>query len=329
MSVFLELSMAHVFINQIQPGQQINDIYLISQPVLRNTTRGDLYIAMFLSDKTGKLNCRVWQATEELFNSLPNEGFVHIKGKSELYQNALQIVADQLMAVPPEKVNVDDYLPRTEKNIRQMFDEITQTLSAIKNPFLKALVDEFLKDKPLMKKFCTAPAATQNHHTYIGGLLEHTHNMLNVAKAVMPYYPQLQTDLVLAGIFLHDMGKTEELSYDMAFTYTDSGQLLGHIALTILMVDGKAKSLENAGLAIDRQILENIEHIILSHHGQYEFGSPKLPMTAEAFLISYLDNIDAKINQVTDKIENEPGESAWTSYIKALESKLYRKRVVE
>jgi len=237
--------MAHIFINQIEPGRQINDIYLVSQPILRSTTRGDLYIAMFVSDKTGKLNCRVWQATEELFNSLPKEGFVQIKGRSELYQNALQIVADQLMPVAAGKVNIDDYLPRTEKDIPQMFSEVTQLLSAIKNPFIKALVDEFLRDKELMKKFCMAPAATQNHHSYIGGLLEHTNNMLNVAKAVMPYYPQLQSDLVLAGIFLHDMGKTEELSYDMAFTYTDSGQLLGHIALTILMVSDKTRTLES------------------------------------------------------------------------------------
>lgn len=321
--------MAHVFINQIQPGQQVNDIYLISQPVLRSTTRGDLYIAMYVSDKTGKLNCRVWQATEELFNSLPKEGFVQIKGRSELYQNTLQIVADQLMSVSAEKVKVDDYLPRTEKNIQQMFEEIIQILAVIKNPFIKALVDEFLKDKELMKKFCTAPAATQNHHSYIGGLLEHTHSMLSVAKAIMPYYPQLQSDLVLAGIFLHDMGKTEELSYDMAFSYTDSGQLIGHIVQTILMVSNKTKVLEKAGLTVDKQILENLEHIILSHHGQYEFGSPKLPMTAEAFLVSLLDNIDAKINQVTERIENEPGETNWTAYVKTLEAKLYRKRVVD
>jgi 3'-5' exoribonuclease len=125
------------------------------------------------------------------------------------------------------------------------------------------------------------------------------------------------------------MGKTEELSYDMAFSYTDSGQLIGHIVLTAIMVNKKAEAIEKAGTAVDKQILENIEHIILSHHGQYEFGSPRLPMTAEAFLISYLDNIDAKINQVTEKIESEPGESNWTGFVKSLESKLYRKKVVD
>jgi len=321
--------MAHIFIDQLQPGTTIDDIYMISQPILRSTTRGDLYIAMFVSDKTGRLNGRIWQATEELYNSLPKEGFAHIKGRSEIYQNAMQIVGDHISAVPAEKVDINDYLPRTEKNIKQMFDDTVKIAAEIKNPFLKSLTNAFISDKELMKKFCTAPGGTQNHHGYIGGLLEHTNNMLNVAKAMMPFYPQLQSDLVLAGIFLHDMGKTEELSYEMAFGYTDSGQLIGHIVMTVKMVEKKAEALEKTGVAIDRQILESLEHIILSHHGQYEFGSPKLPMTAEAFLISYLDNIDAKINQVTDKIDSEPGDSNWTGFVKSLDSKLYRKKLVD
>ena len=316
--------MAHIFINEIQPGATIDGIYMINQPVLRSTTRGDLYIAMYVSDKSGRVNGRIWQATEELYNSLPKEGFANIKGRSEVFQNALQIVADHITTVPAEKVDINDYLPRTGKDVRRMFEETTKIVSEIKNPFLKALIKEFLSDKELMKNFCKAPGGTANHHSFIGGLLEHTHNMLNVAKAMLPFYPQLQSDLVLAGIFLHDMGKTEELSYDMAFGYTDSGQLLGHITLTINMVEEKAAAIE-----VDKEILESLEHIILSHHGQYEFGSPKLPMTAEAFLISYLDNIDAKINQVTEKIENEPGESNWTGFVKSLESKLYRKKLVD
>jgi len=325
-----EFFMAHIFINQIQPGISIDDIYLISQPVLRSTTRGDLYIALYASDKTGKLNCRFWQATENLFNSLPKEGFVRIKGKSELYQNNLQIVANQFFPVSTdEEIKIDDYLPRTEKNISKMFKEVTAILTEIKNPFIKALVNEFITDKELMQKFYTAPAATQYHHSYIGGLLEHTHNMLNAAKAILPFYPKLQSDLVLGGIFLHDMGKTAELSYDMAFSYTDSGQLLGHIVQTTFIVNEKVAKLRQDNVEIDLPVLDSIMHIIVSHHGQYEFGSPRLPMTAEAFLVSLLDNIDAKINQVTDKIENEPGDNNWTSYIKSLEAKLYRKRVVE
>jgi 3'-5' exoribonuclease len=321
--------MAHLYIEQIQPGQQINDIYLISQAVLRSTTNGKLYIAMFVGDKSGKTNGRVWNATEELFKSLPKEGFVQIIGRSELYQNNLQIVADKLSPASAEKINIDDYLPKTTKDIGQMYKGMIEILTEIKNPFLKTLVDEFIKDKELMKKFCKAPAATQNHHSYIGGLLEHTANMLSAAKAIMPCYPQLQSDLVLAGIFLHDMGKTEELSYDMAFSYTDSGQLLGHIVQTTFMINNKVAGLKQANVEINQPILDSILHIILSHHGQYEFGSPKLPMTAEAYLVSFLDNIDAKINQVTDKIETDPSQDNWTAFVRALDSKLYRKRVTD
>ncbi|MFA6176097.1 MAG: HD domain-containing protein [Phycisphaerae bacterium] len=316
--------MAHLFIDQVQAGQQINDVYLISQAVLRSTTNGKLYIAMFVADKTGKTNGRVWNATEELFKSLPKEGFVQIIGRSELYQNTLQIVADKIAAVPSDKINIDDYLPRTPKNIKQMYEEMLKILGEIKNPSVKALVDEFIKDKELMKKFCKAPAAMSNHHSYLGGLLEHTHNMLNSAKAILPCYPHLQADLVLAGIFLHDMGKTEELSYEMAFGYTDRGQLIGHIVQTALMVDQKADAIE-----ISQTILDSITHIILSHHGEYEFGSPKLPMTAEAYLVNFLDNIDAKMNQIMEKIETDPSQDNWTGFIKSLDSKLYRKRVVD
>ncbi len=321
--------MGHIFINQLQPGTTIDDVYMISQPILRSTTRGDLYIAMFVGDRTGKVNGRIWQATEELFNSLPKEGFVHIKGRSEVYQNALQIVGDRIAVVSAEKVNINDYLPRTEKDIKQMFDDTIKIVSEIKHPFLRLLIGQFLNDQELMKKFCMAPGGTANHHSYIGGLLEHTNNILNAAKAILPFYPQLQADLVIAGIFLHDMGKTEELTYSMAFGYSDCGQLLGHITLTVNMVERKAANLQSAGHKINREILDCLEHIILSHHGQYEFGSPKLPMTAEAFLVSYLDNIDAKVNQVTGKIESEPGESNWTAFVKGLDSKIYRKRVVD
>ncbi|GAI73354.1 unnamed protein product, partial [marine sediment metagenome] len=174
---------------------------------------------------------------------------------------------------------------------------------------------------------CKAPAAAKLHHNYLGGLLEHTHNTLRIAQAVLPFYPEVQADLVLAGVFLHDMGKTEELTYDMAFSYTDSGQLIGHITQTIIMISKKAESLAEKGTKIDQHILNCIEHIVLTHHGQYEFGSPKLPATAEAFMVNYIDDLDAKINQVTKAIDNETSDSDWTSWQRALETRIYRKRI--
>jgi len=321
--------MAHLFIKDVKPGQQLNEVYMITQPVLRNTTRGDLYIAMYISDRTGKLNGRMWQVTESIYNQLPSEGFVHIRGKSELYQGALQIVINDIVVVEADKVNLADYMPKTEKNVAEMFKETKQILAGIKNADLKTLVSEFLGDTDLMRQFCTAPAAMKLHHSYLGGLLEHTHNMLKVAVAILPLYPKIQGELVLAAIFLHDMAKTRELSYDIGFSYTDSGQLLGHIVQGVTMVNNKAQTLAKKGVIINKELLSNLEHIIVAHHGQYDFGSPKLPATAEAFFVKYVDDLDAKMNQVVGAIENEPGDSDWTAWINSLQSRLYRKRVIE
>lgn len=259
----MEQVMAHKFINEIEPGVQINDIYMVKEPILRSTTKGDLYIAMFIADRTGQLNGRMWQASEEIYNALPKPGFVHIQGRSELYQNNLQLVVNSISVVEPAKVQLDDFLARTDKDVTQMLAEIKDILNKIKNTQLKAIVNEFLNDGELMKKFCTAPAAMAMHHSCIGGLLEHTHNMLRIAAAILPLYEQVQPDLVLAGIFLHDIGKTEELTYDITFSYTDTGQLIGHIVQSMIMLHKKADALAEKGSFIDRTILDSLGHIIL------------------------------------------------------------------
>ena len=319
--------MAHKFINEIGPGQTINDIYLVRDPILRSTTKGDLYIAMYVCDRTGQLNGRMWQATELIYNSLPNPGFVHIQGRSELYQNNLQIIVNNVTIVDAGKVTLTDFLARTEKDTGQMFSQVKEMVAGIKNSQLKALVDWFWADDELMEQVRNAPAAIKLHHNCLGGLLEHTHNMLRLAVAILPLYPKVQSDLVLAGIFLHDIGKTAEIGYDMAFSYTDSGQLIGHIVQGLLMINEKADALAAEGTPIDKSILDALGHIILSHHGQYEFGSPKLPATAEAFMVNYIDDLDAKINQVTAAIDSEQSDSNWTAWKNALQTRLYKKRI--
>ena len=321
--------MAHLYVKDIQAGQQIQDTYMVTQPVLRNTTKGDLYIAMFLSDKTGKVNSRMWQATQELYQALPTEGFVAIRGKSELYQGNMQLVVNDIQVVEPDQVRLMDYMPRTENNIGEMFDQAKAILGTIENKDLKLITDAFLNDQELMKQFCIAPAAMMMHHNYLGGLLEHTLNMLNVAQVLFPLYPKIQKDLVLAAILLHDMAKTQELSYKIGFSYTDRGQLLGHIIQGTQMITQKADDLKADGTPIDPEILDCLLHIIVSHHGQYDFGSPKLPATPEAFMVNYIDNLDAKMNQTMTLIENEPGDDNWTAYQRSLETKLYRNRVLE
>ena len=319
--------MDHTFVNQIEPGQQINDVYLVKDPILRSTSRGDLYIAMFLSDKTGQLNGRMWQATEVIYKALPKPGFIHLKGRSELYQNNLQIVVNEVSVIDPGKVNIDDFLAHTEKDIDQMFAEICDIVGRIENSQLKALAEEFLADEQVMAKFRKAPGGVKLHHNCIGGLLEHTHNMLRVALVILPMYPKVQADLVLAGVFLHDIGKTDELEYDMAFSYTDTGQLIGHVVRSYLMIHQKADALRAAGTRIDQEVLDSLGHIILSHHGQYEFGSPKLPATPEAFMVCLIDDLDAKVDQVTSAIDEDLGEGNWTAWRNALQTRLYRRRL--
>ena len=319
--------MGHKFVNQIGPGETIDDIYIVNNPILRSTTRGDLYIAMFLSDRTGQLNGRMWQATEAVYKAIPQPGFIRVQGRSELYQNNLQVIVNQISVVDADKVQIEDFLARTDKDIGKMFAEVKETVGRIENPQLKALVEEFLADTELMERFCNAPAAMKLHHACIGGLLEHTHNVLRVALAILPFYPSIQRDLVLAGVFLHDIGKTEELAYDMAFSYTDSGQLIGHVAKSLLMINQKAEALRSQGVQIEQATLDALGHIILSHHGAYEFGSPKLPATPEAFMVNCVDDLDAKISQVTEALNNEVGDSNWTAWKNALQTRLYRKRL--
>ncbi len=319
---------AHKFINEIGPGEVVNGVYVVREPILRSTTRGDLYIAMFLCDRTGQLNGRMWQASEAVYKALPKPGFVHVQGRSELYQNNLQIVVNNVVTVDPSKVAVDDYLARTQKDCNLMLKEVREIVGTIRHPDLAALCKAFLDDKPLMQSFSNAPGGMKMHHDCIGGLLEHTHNMLRVAQTILPLYPQVQADLVLAGIFLHDIGKTEELAYDMAFSYTDSGQLIGHISKSLLMIHRKAEDLRAKGTPVKAEVLDSLSHIILAHHGAYEFGSPKLPATAEAFMVYYIDDLDAKMNQVTSAIDGEmSSESNWTAWQNTLQTRLYRKRI--
>jgi 3'-5' exoribonuclease len=319
--------MPHKFVNEIEPGETVSDVYVVNQPILRSTTRGDLYIAMFLSDRTGQVNGRMWQATETIYKALPKPGFVHIDGRSELYQNNLQVIINNISVVDSSQVNLEDFLARTDKDTAAMFAEVKEIVGGIEHPQLKAIVEEFLADSELMDRLCNGPGGVSLHHNYLGGLLEHTWNMLRVAVGILPLYPEVQRDLVLAGLFLHDIGKTKELTYDMAFSYTDSGQLMGHISLGLVMLSEKVRALAAKGTAIDKVILDSLGHIMLSHHGAYEFGSPKLPATPEAFMVYFIDDLDAKINMVTKTIEEDLSDSDWTAWKSALETRLYRKRI--
>jgi len=313
---------------QLTPAERIEQVFLISQPQLRTTTRGDYYIAAFLSDSTGKLNGRMWQASEAIFNALPEEGFVFVKGRTENYQGALQMVIESLRPVDICEVNLEDFMPITDKDIPAMFSRLREIITEeIKNPHLARLARAFLDDQDLMRLFQQAPAAITLHHAYIGGLLEHTLALLELGRVVLPLYPQLDADLVLTGLFLHDIGKTSELDYDLSFKYSDQGRLIGHLVKATLLIEDKIKKLDESAPEPFPPLLKNcLIHIVLSHHGSREFGCPVLPSTPEAFAVHYLDNLDSKINLTLSEIKKETGNARWTNFINALDAPLFKVR---
>jgi len=317
----------HRFIAELQPGERVeDDVFLIKSKDLRTTTQGGLYIHAVLVDKTGQVPARMWQATEDIFHNMPEGGFLRLKGRAENYKGNLQFIIDAVRPAEPGSYDPRDFLPVTRKNVNQMWTRLTEILGTVRNPDLQELIREFLSDHDLMEKFRRAPAAANMHHAYIGGLLEHTLNLLELGIKVIPLYPKLSLDLVLAGLFLHDIGKAAELTYEMAIAYSDDGQLLGHITQAVIWIDQKAQAVaKRSGNSFPHELLTVLQHIVLSHHGQYEFGSPKLPAFPEAVAIHYLDNLDAKVSMFLNAIEQDRDAAGrWANFNQALQTKVYK-----
>ena len=323
--------MARRFIAELKPGERIDEeVFLIRSKDLRTTTQGGLYIHAVLVDRTGQLVARMWQATEEMYADMPEGGFLRLKGRAENYKGNLQFIIDAMRPAEAGTFDIADFLPTTKHDIDEMFKRLTTILGEIKHADLSALVNEFLGDESLMARFRKAPAAAVMHHAYIGGLLEHTLSLLELAGVVIPRYPKLSLDLVLAGLFLHDIGKSAELSYETSIGYTDQGQLIGHIVQATIWIEQKAEQIAaRTGKPFPERLLWMVQHIILSHHGRYEFGSPKLPAIPEAIAIHHLDNLDAKVNQFLAEIENDRDPAShWTNYNRALETKVFKPDVM-
>jgi len=317
----------HRFIEQLRSGESIEQVFLVRDKDLRTTKNGDLYITCTLVDRTGSLPARLWQATESIHAGIPADGFLLVKGRVEDYKGNLQCIIDGCRPVPPEKVDLADYIATTPHDVEEMWSEMMEILRAVKNKHLLRLIKKFMEDRKLIAAVKRAPAAMQMHHAYVGGLVEHTLGVMRAAVALLPLYPRLSADLVLTGAFLHDIGKCAELAAETAIHYTDRGQLVGHITIAAIWVTEKAAAVAaEHDEAIPHNILNVLQHIILSHHGVFEYGSPKLPAVPEAFFINYLDNLDAKMWMTTRAIDGDPDETSnFTSKVYALETRVYKK----
>jgi 3'-5' exoribonuclease len=318
--------MGRRFVQQLSDGETIEEVFLVSDKQLRANRNGNLYLQVDLRDRTGSINARLWNAGEHLFRSFEEGDFVLIKGKVQLFQGALQMILSHIERTEAEKVELADFLPHTEHDVSKLLERLRTTLRKLGNPHLRAMAECFLMDEAFMHGFCTAPAGIRNHHAYVGGLLEHVVTLLDAAERLLPLYPELDRDMLISGVFLHDIGKVRELSYHRTFTYTDEGQLIGHLVIGVEMLNEKVSQAgELTGEPFPIELLLRLKHLILSHHGTYEFGSPKLPMTPEAIALHHLDNFDAKVHSFTRDIrEDRNATSAWTPFSQALQRRLFK-----
>lgn len=314
------------FVSQLGHNEQVSQVFLASDKQLRPNRNGNLYLQLQLSDRSGAISARLWNASENDYRAFENGDYVLVDGNTQLFQGNMQFIANAIRRARPDEVDDGDFLVLRGDEIDRMATRLAEILRTIQSPELRNLAECFLMDSEFMAKFTAAPAGMKNHHAYQGGLLEHVVGLMELVLAVAPRYPQLDQDKLLVGAFLHDAAKTDELSYDRDIAYTDEGQLLGHMVLAMTMIDDKVRDAERlSGEQFPRPLVTEIKHMVISHHGEYEFGSPKLPMTLEAVALHHLDNLDAKLASFTQLINDCPNvESNWTQYHTNLGRKLYK-----
>jgi 3'-5' exoribonuclease len=311
------------YINEIAPDQVITGIFLVQHKDVRQKKSGDPYLSLTLTDRTGDLDAKMWDNAAEAIPTFERDDFVRVKGLYQIFQNRPQLTVHKIAAVVDAEVDFADYFPASKRDRDEMFAELTAWISGISNPHLKALLEAFFADQRIALAYRTAPAAKSVHHAWLGGLIEHVLSLCQLAKVTAAHYPDVDFDLLLTGVILHDIGKIEELSYARGFRYSNVGQLLGHIVIGMRMVEEKLREVPDFPAPLRDLLL----HMILSHHGEMEFGSPKVPMFAEAMLLHHLDNLDSKMECIRGMVERDRlVEGAWTGYNSALDRAVLKKR---
>jgi 3'-5' exoribonuclease len=289
----------------------ITSNFVVVSKQIKPKKSGEPYLALTLGDRSGQLDAKMWDNVEEVLNAFEQDDFLKIKGLVNKYKNRFQLTVHKLRKLGESEIEFSDYLPKTTKNIDELWQTLTDFVASFQNPNLKSLVQAFMSDREIAAAYRNAPAAKTLHHAYIGGLLVPLVSLFRSCDLVCRNYPQVNRDLLLTGVFLHDIGKIHELAYNRSFSYTTRGQLLGHMIIELEMLQAKLALVP--GFPAELKTL--LEHLIISHHGEYEFGSPKLPMFPEALLLHYMDDLDSKMEAMRAHFEREADlESPWTSY---------------
>ena len=313
--------MKDLFISDLEPNKIITTTFLVKDKDLRTAKNGNAYLSLILGDKSGSLDAKMWDNVAEVEPTFDRDDFVKTRGLVQLYRNKQQLTVHRIRRCQESEVDLGDYFPKTNRDVEEMFGELLALVGRIVNPHLKRLLETLLNDSEFALKFKQAPAAKSLHHAWLGGLLEHTLSLCRLCQGMARHYPELDLDLLLAGAVLHDIGKTEELSYSRSFAYTTEGQLLGHMILELEIIHRKMAEIE--GFPPGLKTL--LQHLIISHHGQYEFGSPKLPMFPEALVLHCLDNLDSKLASMQDLIAGDTNpDPEWTAYNRMFERPIFK-----
>jgi 3'-5' exoribonuclease len=312
--------MKKYFITDIKAGDLVDDIFVLSEKNLAQKKDGNNFLNVTLSDKTGTIKGVVWDNVDQITAGVNSGDFVYVKGNVNEYKEALQLVIKNMETFSANEINPADFLPMTPRNIESMFERLVKITASVKPDYLNQLIQAFWNDREFVREFKTAPAAKKMHHAYIGGLLEHTLSMVSLAEKVAGHYGGIDRDLLIAGALLHDIGKTKEFEYQFKIDYTDQGRLLNHIVIGIEMIDEKLSGIK--GFPEDQLVL--LKHMIVSHHGTREFGSPEPPKTIEAVILNYIDEIDSKVNGIRDFMAKEDPNEPWTSYHRVLDRHFYK-----
>lgn len=289
----------------------ITSNFVVVSKQIKPKKTGEPYLALTLGDRSGQLEAKMWDNVDEVLNAFEQDDFLKIKGLINKYKNRFQLTIHKLRKLGETEIEFSDYLPKTTKNIDELWQTLTDFVASLQNPHLKCLLQAFMLDPQIAGAYRNAPAAKTLHHAYIGGLLDHVVSLFRSCDLVCRNYPQVNRDLLLSGAFLHDIGKIHELTYNRSFSYSTRGQLLGHMIIELEMLQAKLALFPD----FPPELKTLLEHLIISHHGEYEFGSPKLPMFPEALMLHYMDDLDSKMEAMRAQFEREVEmESPWTSY---------------
>ncbi|MBS1766726.1 MAG: HD domain-containing protein [Acidobacteria bacterium] len=312
-------------LRSLKEGEVFSGHLLAAEAAYRTSAKGAEYLELKLADASGDLKGFLWdlRAIEGDMDAVKADAFLFVKGAAQAYNGRLQLRLDKVRAAKDEEVgDLGRFFPSSTRPVMDMLAELDAWIRTIADPWVRRLLSAlFIEDAALRAGFAKAPAAKSMHHAFLGGLLEHTLSILGMAERACAHYQDLNRDLVLAGVLLHDVGKTAELSYDRSFGYTDEGNLIGHISMETQWIHRAADRIEGFPVELRMQLL----HIVLSHHGRLEYGSPVLPKTPEALVVHYLDDLDGKL-EVMFRALREPGGGAWSAYERALDRMIYKRR---